>query len=343
VLHTPFCDVFGLEFPILNAPMSGVAGADLAAAVSNAGGLGMIGGRVGTPGMSHADALRLEIRHCRTLTERPFGVGFISMPPSPGSTRPSVDQLQAAALDEGVTIIGHSFHVSAELFAEARRRGARIIAQIQTVAMAHEALAAGATVLVAQGNDGGGHVGSVGTMSFVPAIVDMAGETPVVAAGGIADGRGLAAAFMLGAQGASIGTRFMVSVEATTLDFWRTGVLSAATDDTIWTRAWELVNGSDFGPTVAGRFVKNAFSARWDGHDAEALANADHLRIQLDAARASGDASISPIWAGSAVGLVRDSEPAGAVVRDICAEAARVLRARTGTVLVDSRWPRSLA
>ena len=113
----------------------------------------------------------------------------------------------------------HSFTVPADLVAEAHRRGAKVICQVQTVAMAREALDAGADVLIAQGYDGGGHVGSIGTLSMVPAIVDVAGDVPVLAAGGIADGRGLAAALMLGAQGASLGTRFYASGEATVAPF----------------------------------------------------------------------------------------------------------------------------
>jgi nitronate monooxygenase len=266
------------------------------------------------------------------LTGRPFGVGFISTQRVPGSSDRTVDDLQAIALDEGVRIVMHSFMVPAHLVAEARRRGARVICQVQTVAMAKEAVEAGADVLIAQGFDGGGHVGSIGTMSIVPAVIDVAGDRPVLAAGGIADGRGLAAALMLGAQGANIGTRFFASAEAIIPDYARERLVEASTDDTVWTRTYDLIRDLDFGPTVALRLLRTAFTDTWEGRAAEAQANATRLIAEIDEAWERG-LPTARVLAGSAVGLVRDVEPAGAIVRGICAEAEQIIRSRSAALL----------
>ncbi len=333
MLRTTFSDLFGLDHPIMNAPMSGSAGGELAAAVSNAGGLGMIGGSGSAPGLTSAEWLRQEIRLARSLTDRSFGVGFISTQRDPDASQLRSAELQALALDEGISIIGHSFVVPADLIAQARRRGASIICQVQTVAMAREAIGAGADVLVAQGYDGGGHVGSIGTLSMVPAVVDVAGGIPVLAAGGIADGRGLAAALMLGAQGANIGTRFYASAESLIPHFMREPLLGAGTDDTVWTRVFDVVGNADFGPTVALRCIQNEFTLTWDGRETEAKAEASRLQSQLDRARASADTSVARVLASSAVGLIRDTEPAGAIVKGICAEAEAIIRARAGALI----------
>ena len=337
MLRSTFSDLFGLTAPLMNAPMAGAAGGTLAAAVANAGALGMIGGSVSSAAVGTGDSpevsLRREIQVARSLTSKPFGIGFISTQRLPDGQR-SVEALQSAALDEGMQIIMHSFIVDAKLIAEAIRRGARVICQVQTLAMAREALDAGASALVAQGNDGGGHVGAIGSMSIVPAVVDVAESVPVIAAGGIADGRGLAAAFMLGAQGANIGTRFYASGEADVLPYIHERLVSATTDDTVWTRSFDIVRNADFGPTVAGRVVKNAFTDAWHTRESEARANAPQLAQQLQTAREAGDPTVASVWSSSAVGLIRDVEPAGAIVRDICAEAERIMRSRVASLLL---------
>ena len=334
MIRSSFSDLLGLEFPIMNAPMGSAAGGALAASVANAGGLGMIGGSGSTAGISPIERLRREIAECRSQTARPFGVGFISTSKQRGEGgRLAVEELQETALDQGVTVIMHSFMVPADLVAHARRRGARVICQVQTVAMAREALEAGADVLIAQGYDGGGHVGSIGTLSIVPAIVDLAGDVPVLAAGGIADGRGLASALMLGAQGASLGTRFYASGEAAAPPYVHERLVGASTDDTVWTLSYDIVRNVDFGPTVAGRVVRNAFTDAWHEREADARADAPRLLAQLDAATDAGDVSQVSVWASSAVGLVRDVEPAGAIVRNICREAEQIIRARAALLV----------
>ncbi|MFN8470034.1 MAG: nitronate monooxygenase [Caldilineaceae bacterium] len=202
MLYTRLCAVLNIEHPILNAPMSGTATGTLAAAVSNAGGFGMIGGTTGRG----PDWLRTQIESARAKTGRPFGVGFIS-------SFPNLDDLVQVALDARVAAINHSFADPTPFVAAAKARGVLIFAQVQTVAQAQRAAKAGVDAIIAQGTEAGGHTGVAGTLALLPAVVDAVGDIPVLAAGGIADGRGLAAVLMLGAAGASLGTRFVASEE----------------------------------------------------------------------------------------------------------------------------------
>src|SRR6266700_481893 len=203
MLYTRICDLLGVKHPILGAPMSGgIAAADLAAAISEAGGFGLLGGMT-TGG---TDWLREQIRRVRELTNKPFGVGFIS-------SFPGLDELVQVALEEHVTAVSHSFADPTPYVAPAHTAGVKVIAQVQTVDQAVTAANAGVDVLVAQGTEAGGHTGYSGTLPMVAAVVDVAGDIPVLAAGGIADGRGLAAVLLLGAEGAWIGSRFVASVE----------------------------------------------------------------------------------------------------------------------------------
>ena len=202
MIHTRLCDLLGIEYPVLNAPMAGTAAAALAAAVSEAGGLGLIGGT----SFGGADWLRAQIRAVRERTTRPFGVGLIT-------AFPSVDELVRVTLEEQVPVIAHSFADPTPYIEAAHARGMKVLVQVQTVALAQTAARAGADVIAAQGTEAGGHTGYSGTLPLVPAVIDVVGDIPVVAAGGIADGRGLAAVLMLGAAGVWIGTRFVASQE----------------------------------------------------------------------------------------------------------------------------------
>src|SRR5215216_4796979 len=202
-IHTRICDLFGVEHPILNAPMGGgTAGAALAAAVSEAGGLGLIGGT--TLGSRAPDWLREQIGAVRERTDKPFGVGFIS-------SFPDLEALIAVALEERVPVLAHSFADPSPYIDAAHEAGAKVLVQVQTLAQALTAARAGADAITAQGTEAGGHTGYSAALPFVPAVIDAVSGIPVIAAGGIGDGRGLAAALMLGAEGAWIGTRFVAS------------------------------------------------------------------------------------------------------------------------------------
>lgn len=302
--------------------MAEAATADLAAAVSAAGGLGMIGASLsGGP-----EWLREQIRLVRERTARPFGIGFIS-------SSPDLDELVAVAIAERVPAISHSFRDPTPYVAPAHAAGIKVLAQVQTVAQAVIAARAGVDAIAAQGTEAGGHTGSSsGSLPLIPATVAVAGAIPVVAAGGVADGRGLAAALMLGAEGAWIGTRFVASRESTYGDARKARIVAASTDDTILTRSYDLANQAPFPEEIVERVVRNDFTATWHGRDAEVVARREEVRAQLRSAP-PGDTSITKVAAGTVAGLIASIEPAGEIVRAIVAEAERILRERPSQVL----------
>jgi nitronate monooxygenase len=323
MLQTRLCDVLGIELPVLNAPMGGgAANGELAAAVSRAGGLGLIGAMAGG-----ADWLREQIRLVRSRTDRPFGVGFIS------HWLPEMAGLYEVALAEQVPVIAHSFTDPAPYMAAAQAIGAKVICQVHDLAGAAEALRAGVDVVVAQGTEAGGHTGTISTLPLVPQVVDAVAPLPVVAAGGIADGRGLAAAIMLGAEGVWLGTAFLASPESGYTPNKKRRVLQAASVDTLYTSVFDIADGRPWPVGVAGRVTRNSFSDRWHGRETELLARRDAVQQELVAAFNADDPDVSATWAGESAGLVGVAEPAGDTVRRIVAQAERVLRERSAAAL----------
>ncbi|MCA9997289.1 MAG: nitronate monooxygenase [Anaerolineales bacterium] len=306
----------------MNAPMGGTATATLAAAVSNAGGFGMIGGTSG----GGPDWLRGQIRAARGLTERPFGVGFVS-------SFPNIDDLVQVALDEQVAVINHSFADPTPYMAAAKARGVRVFAQVQSLAQAKRAAQAGVDAIIAQGTEAGGHTGMASTLTLLPAVVDSVGDIPVLAAGGIADGRGLAAVLMLGASGVSLGTRFVASDEWGGGAWEQQAVLAATTDDTIRTSVYDQVRGASFPAGIADRVLRNRFNTAWDGRGAEIREQQAELRQELEAGAKAQDKEVVDISAGLGVGLIRFQEPAGHIVHRIVAEAEQLLRQRPAALV----------
>jgi nitronate monooxygenase len=322
MIYTRLCEILEIDHPILNAPMSGTATGTLAAAVSNAGGFGMIGGTSG----GGPDWLRTQIESARAKTARPFGVGFIS------SFR-GVDDLVQVALDARVGAINHSFADPTPYVAAAKARGVLVFAQVQSVAQAQRAAEAGVDAIIAQGTEAGGHTGVAGTLALLPAVVDAVGDIPVVAAGGIADGRGLAAVLMLGAAGASLGTRFVASDEWGGGAWEQRAVLAAGADDTIRTAVYDQVRGATFPAGIADRVLRNPFNTTWDGRTAEIGARLADLQRELEAGAQAQDPGVADISAGVATGLIRSLEPAGDIVRRIVAEAEHLLRQRSAALV----------
>lgn len=322
MLSTALCSLLGIDHPVLNAPMGGTATAELAAAVSLAGGFGMIGGT----SSGGADWLRTQIRMVRAKTNRPFGVGFIS-------SFPGLDDLVQVAIDEGVAAINHSFADPTPYIAAAQARGIRVFVQVQTVAQATRAARAGADVIIAQGSEAGGHTGLAGTLALLPAVVDAVGTIPVVAAGGIADGRGLAAVLLLGAVGGWLGTRFVASQEWGGGAWEQQAVLAATTDDTIWTSVFDQVRGASFPPGIADRVLRNTFTTTWDGRIDEIAEHQAALRHDLETAARRCDPTGVDISAGIAVGLITALEPAGMIIQRLVADAEQVLRDRPAQLL----------
>jgi nitronate monooxygenase len=322
VITTSLCTLLGIEHPILNASMAGTATGELAAAVSEAGGFGMIGGT--NPG--GASWLCEQIRIARSRTSRPFGVGFIS-------SFPDTEELARAALNEGVAAINHSFADPAPFVEMTRAAGAKLFAQVQTLERAIRAAEAGADVIIAQGSDAGGHAGAIGTFALLPAIVDAVAPVPVVAAGGIADGRGLAAALLLGAQGAWMGTRFVASHEWGGAAWEQDAILKATSDDTVQTRLYDLISERPFPAENPDRMLRNAFIERWTNREPEIPAHREALQAEVDAGFEQADLAVAGISAGVAAGLIASARPAGEIVRSIVQEAENLLRTRPRTLL----------
>lgn len=326
-MHTALCERLGIELPIIQAPMGGAAGPALAAAVSNAGGLGML-----APWRADPAGLRQQIRQTRALTSRPFGVNLVLAFPQ--------EERLDICLEEGVTIVSSFWGDPAAFTARAHAGGATTV--FHTVAGAEEARRAvdcGVDVVVAQGWEAGGHVrGSVATLPLVPAVVDAVGPaTPVVAAGGIADGRGLAAVLCLGAAGAWIGTRFLASEEAAVHPRYRERVLEARETGTVHTGIFDIG-----WPDAPHRVLRNSTVTAWEEAgrpppgsrpgegDVVAVSASrgpiERYRSYTPAPDASGDIDALSLWAGQGVGLVNWAQPAGDIVRQIANEARATLR-----------------
>ncbi len=322
MLNTRLCDLLGIKHPIISAPMAGAAGGELAAAVSEAGGFGLIG----NGGASTPEWLRDQIRLVRERTDRPFGVGFIS-------SFPGLDDLIKVALEERVTAVSHSFADPTAYVPAAHEAGIKVLAQVQKVSHAKRVALAGVDAIAAQGTEAGGHTGYNGTLPMVPAVIDVAGGIPVIAAGGIADGRGLAAVLMLGAEGAWIGTRFVASEESMREEWMKDHLVQASSDDTILTKAYDHTSGAPFPLDIGDRVLSNEFTKEWHGRDEEIVRNRAELQGQVAAAVQAKDASRANILAGNAVGLLSSVEPAGVILRRIVEEAEAILNKRPSEVL----------
>ncbi|MBX3072038.1 MAG: nitronate monooxygenase [Thermomicrobiales bacterium] len=323
MIHTPLCDLLGVQYPILNASMSETATGRLAAAVSNAGGFGMIGGT----SSGGAEWVREQIRIARSLTDRPFGVGFISC-------FPEIDELVEVALDERVHAINHSFADPARFVPAAHDAGIKVFAMVQTVALAEQAVASGVDVVIAQGGEAGGHGGHLGTFALLPSVVDAVGaRTPVIAAGGIGDGRGLAAALLLGAQGVWMGTRFVASEEWGGERFKQQAVADSTADDTTTTTVYDEIWAEHFPPEISHRVLKNDLVERMRGKESEIAAKRNEFQAEQAVATKGENRRIAGISAGLAAGLVDSTLPAGEIVRQIIAEAEMVLRNRPAELL----------
>ena len=314
MITTALTRLFDLTHPIVLGPMGGVAGGALAAAVSNAGGLGLVGG-----GYGDADWLRTELAIVRAGTTRAWGAGLITW----SATRAVLDQVLAAQPHAVVL----SFIDPRPFGAVIKAAGCKLICQVQDLATAALAREAGADLIVAQGSEGGGHGAGRGTLALVPAVVDAVVPIPVLAAGGIADGRDLAAALMLGAQGALIGTRFYASDEALGSPRARDHIVAARGDDTTRTRVFDIVRGYHWPAPYTGRSLNNTFMARWQGREDELARALPAAADAFFAAQRAEDFDTAMVWAGEAVDLIHDVSPAAQIVARISAEAEQQLRA----------------
>ena len=318
MIHTPVCDVLQIRHPIVLGGMAGSTSVPLVAAVSNAGGLGTLGvSRI------PADQIPKDIGAIRKATKGAFGVNFLLF----DAHEPSID----AALNERPPVFSAAWARADQdlraLFGRAHEVGSLVMHMVGTVPEALRAKAAGADVIVAQGTEGGGHVGWMATMAVLPMIVDAVGSTPVMAAGGIADGRGLAAALALGAQGALLGTRFLATKESPLRPHFKQAVVDSDGHDTVLTEIPDIARGNVW-PGAMARSRRNAFIERWAGREWELRARQPEALESLQRAAAAGDADNAALLIGQDAGLIHDIPGAGEVVERIVAEAEALLKDR---------------
>jgi len=324
MLTTPLCDRLGVWLPIVQAPIGSAATPELAAAVADAGGLGMLALTWVTP----PEAVD-QVRRVRRLTDRPFGVNLVLAFP--------IDDLLDACLGEGVPIISTFWGDPANVTERVHAAGALHLHTVGTAEEARRAVDAGVDVVVAQGWEAGGHVwGQVATMALVPAVVDAVRPVPVIAAGGIGDGRGLAAILTLGAQAGWLGTRFLAATEAATHQVYRRRLLAATAQDAVYTRCF------DGGwPDAPHRAIRNTTITAWEtagrppapGRPGEGVVVATdrhgrpHPRYgdMIPVPGMTGDLEAMALYAGQSVGLIHEVAPAARIVAAVAAQAMRIL------------------
>ena len=311
MIKTEICDLLGIEYPIFQGGMAWIADGKLAAAVSNGGGLGIISAM-------NADAayVREQIRTARSLTDKPFGVNVMLM-------SPYVDEVAAILAEEKVPVVTTGAGSPGKYMKAWQDAGIKIIPVVASVALAKMMTRAGASAIIAEGGESGGHVGDLTTMALVPQICDTT-DLPVIAAGGIADGRGVAAAFMLGAVGVQLGTRFLVASECGVHQNYKNKVLKAKDIDTITT-------GRLLGHPV--RSLKTPFSRQYAKLEYDSSVSDDTLESMasgaLRLAAVEGDEAKGCFLAGQVAAMVKKEQPAAEIIREIFKEAETVLNGAT--------------
>jgi len=307
--------MFGVRHPIVSAPMGGSAGGALAAAVSRGGGFGMVGG-------GDREWLDRELPIAAADTDRQWGVGFLTWALTPGVVE--------HALEYGPSAVMLSFGDPAPFADIVRESGVALILQVTDLQEARQAVHLGADVIVAQGTEAGGHGARRGrsTLPFVPVVVDLAGSVPVLAAGGIADGRGIAAVLALGAAGALIGTRFLATTEALTDPAIVQAIVEGRGEDTERSAVLDIVRGSRWPTEYTARTLGHPHLDRWRGREAELEGDSQARRdYQSDVER--GVIPPFPVWAGEGLDLVTDVPSAANLVTVLATQAEAAL-ARAG-------------
>jgi nitronate monooxygenase len=319
-LQTALTRALGVDAPIALAPMDLVSDARLALAVIDAGGYGFLGGGYGEKAWLERElAILAPAAHSRG---RPYGVGFITW-----SLARQPELLDVALAHEPHSVF-LSFGDVTPFASRIRSAGAKLVCQVQNESMARAALAAGADILVAQGAEGGGHGVSRSTLTLVPVLVDLAGpDVPVVAAGGIADGRGLAACLMLGAAGVLLGTRFYATLEAAGADAAKQRIVEASGDDSQRSIVFDISRRNVWPAPYTGRCLVNDHLRRWAGREIELMRSLEVEGERYRDARARGDFAIAAVIAGEASGLIADIPPAAEVIRRMVSDAAALLGA----------------
>jgi enoyl-[acyl-carrier protein] reductase II len=320
MLRTPLCDLLGIESPIIQGSLGPWSSVELAAAVSNAGGLGSLGTALLSPEQN-----REQIARTREFTDKPFAVNH--------TLRPFNEEVFATTLQARPPVISFAHGDPAEFVKRAHDAGSVFMHMINTVQQACQAAERGADIIIAQGSESAGFSGKVSTLVLVPQVVDAVSPVPVLAAGGIANGRGLAAALVLGAQGINIGTRFLACVEATTIsDDWKRAIVQAESQDTVKVAFAEYVFppvNRPGGYQTEPRALRTTFVHEWNQHPKEAQREAKRLVDELLSAIKQGRVHELVPFTGETAGLIHDILPAADIVRRILAEAQEVLEQST--------------
>ena len=308
MVHTPICELLGIRYPIIQGGMAWIADADLAAAVSNGGGLGLISAM-----NADADWLRDQIRKAKALTKEPFGVNIMLM-------SPFAEEVARVVVEEQVPVVTTGAGSPGKYMEAWRAAGIKVLPVVASVALARMMERSGATAIIAEGGESGGHVGETTTMALIPQVCD-AVQLPVVAAGGIGDGRGMAAALMLGASGVQMGTRFLVAQECNVHENYKKKILKAKDIDTI-------VTGRRLGHPV--RSLKNRFSRDYYQREYDSSFTDENLEEMgvgsLRRAAIEGDEQRGSSLAGQIAGLVNREQSAAEILHEVDALAAELLK-----------------
>ena len=312
MISTVIDQSLGLEFPIFQGGMAWVADASLAAGVSNAGGLGIIAAM-----NSNVEQLREEIRKCKTMTDKIFGVNIMLM-------SPFAEEVSDVVVEEGIKVITTGAGNPGKYMAKWLEAGIKVIPVVPSVALARKMEKDGAFAVIAEGGESGGHVGDLTTMALVPQVVD-AVNIPVIAAGGIADGRQIAAAFMLGAQGVQVGTRFLVAKECTISQEYKNKILKARDIDTV-------VTGKRLGHPV--RSIRNSFTREYTKaeYDSANVSDEELENMGLGRLRRAvreGDVSQGTVLAGQVASMVKKEQPAREMIEEMFSQAEEILNGAT--------------
>lgn len=310
-MNTRITKLLGIKYPVIQGGMAWVAEYHLAAAVSNAGGLGLIGAASAPP-----DVVREQIREAKKLTDRPFGVNVMLLNPN----APEVAQI---VIEEGVKVVTTGAGSPAQFMEAWKAAGVIVIPVVASVAMAKMMQRAGADAVVAEGMESGGHIGSQTTMTLTPQIVD-AIEIPVIAAGGIADGRGIAAAMMLGAEGVQMGTRFIVAKESVVHQNYKERVVKAKDIDS-------EITGASTGHPI--RVLRNKMSREYLKMEKEGATFEELEQLTLGSLRKAvidGDVVNGSLMAGQSAGLVKKQQSCHEIMEEIVTEAEALLNNRNG-------------
>jgi nitronate monooxygenase len=322
MLKTRFSELFGLRHPIMSAPMANHSGGRLAAAVSAGGGLGTFGGiNPGGP-----DWIRQQISIARTGTDADFGVGFITN----FIRGPEFE----VCLEEHVPVIVLSFGDPTVWMKRIRGEGLRVVCQVQTLEGVRQARDLGADAIIVQGNEAGGHSGYMMTLPLLSMAADLAGDVPLVAAGGIANGRGLAGVLAAGAEGAMLGTAFLATPECAEVpDHVKQRIVESDGQDTIHSQIYDIMSGAAWPEGIGGRCQANSFTREWAGREEELRERREDLLPRLRQGQQLRDPDFETVWMGQSAGMVTAIRPAAEVISSICEHAEVLLRKRPKMLL----------